>query len=33
MSAMRIAYNGHTHKENGSGGGTTDAPAKKMEAS
>jgi len=33
MSAMRVAYNSHTHKENGSGGGTTDAPAQKMGAS
>lgn len=30
MSAMRTAYNGHTHKENGSGGGTTDATTQKM---
>ena len=33
MSAMRTAYNGHTHKENGSGGGTTDATTQKMVAS
>lgn len=33
MSAMRVAYNGHTHKENGSGGGTTDATTQKMVAS
>lgn len=29
MAAMRIAYNGHKHKENGN---TTEAPDKKMEA-
>lgn len=33
MSAMRVTYNGHDHKENGSGGGTTDATTQKMEAS
>ena len=33
MSAMRVTYNGHTHKENGDGGGTTDATTQKMEAS
>lgn len=33
MSAMRLSYNGHNHKENGSGGGTTDAPTQKMVAS
>lgn len=32
MSAMRTTYNGHKHKENGDGGGTTDAPGQKMEA-
>lgn len=32
MSDMRISYNGHTHKENGDGGGTTDATTQKMEA-
>lgn len=31
MSAMRVAYNGHRHKENGQGN-NTDAPDKKMEA-
>lgn len=30
MSAMRVAYNGHKHKENGQGN-NTDAPDKKME--
>lgn len=30
MSGMRLSYNGHTHKENGDGGGITDAPAQKM---
>lgn len=30
MSAMRMTYNGHTHKENGDGGGTTDAPGQSM---
>lgn len=29
MAAMRVAYNGHKHKENGN---TTEAPDKKMEA-
>lgn len=33
MSAMRLAYNDHTHKENGDGGGTTDATTQKMVAS
>lgn len=33
MSAMRVTYNGHDHKENGSGGGTTDATTQKMVAS
>ncbi len=33
MSAMRLAYNGHNHKENGTGGGTTDATTQKMVAS
>jgi len=33
MSAMRVTYNGHTHEENGDGGGTTDATTQKMEAS
>ncbi|WLS77205.1 phage baseplate assembly protein V [Erwinia pyri] len=32
MSGMRVSYNGHTHKENGDGGGTTDVPAQKMGA-
>ena len=31
MSAMRISYNGHIHKENGQGN-NTDAPDKQMEA-
>ncbi|HFK2693717.1 TPA: phage baseplate assembly protein V [Kluyvera ascorbata] len=31
MSAMRISYNGHRHKENGQGN-NTDAPDKQMEA-
>jgi phage gp45-like len=30
MSAMRTTYNGHTHKENGDGGGTTDPPNQPM---
>jgi len=30
MSAMRTTYNGHNHKENGDGGGTTDETAQKM---
>lgn len=30
MSAMRTTYNGHTHKENGDGGGTTDKPNQPM---
>ncbi|HEY3983437.1 MAG TPA: phage baseplate assembly protein V [Cedecea sp.] len=30
MADMRQTYNGHTHKENGDGGGTTDAPGQKM---
>ncbi|MBZ6397261.1 MULTISPECIES: phage baseplate assembly protein V [Pantoea] len=33
MSAMRVTYNGHTHEENGDGGGTTDATTQKMVAS
>ncbi|MFT4271275.1 MAG: phage baseplate assembly protein V [Pantoea sp.] len=33
MSAMRLTYNGHTHEENGDGGGTTDAATQKMEVS
>ncbi|WP_455820596.1 phage baseplate assembly protein V [Pseudomonas cerasi] len=32
MAAMRVKYNGHTHKENGDGGGTTDSTTQKMEA-
>ncbi len=31
MSDMRAIYDGHNHKENGDGGGTTDAPGLKME--
>lgn len=31
MAQMRVTYNGHTHKENGDGGGTTDEPNQKME--
>lgn len=31
MAQMRTTYNGHTHKENGDGGGTTDKPAQPME--
>ena len=30
MFAMRTTYNGHTHKENGDGGGTTDKPNQPM---
>lgn len=30
MSAMRITYNGHDHKENGDGGGTTKPPNQSM---
>lgn len=30
MSSMRTTYNGHKHKENGDGGGTTDATTQKM---
>lgn len=30
MSAMRTTYNGHTHKENGDGGGTTSKPDQPM---
>lgn len=30
MADMRLTYNGHTHKENGDGGGTTDAPDQPM---
>ncbi len=30
MSSMRVTYNGHKHKENGDGGGTTDATTQKM---
>lgn len=30
MAEMRVTYNGHTHKENGDGGGTTDAPNQPM---
>jgi len=30
MAEMRVTYNGHTHKENGDGGGTTDAPGQPM---
>lgn len=30
MADMRQTYNGHTHKENGDGGGTTDAPGQTM---
>ena len=30
MAEMRLTYNGHTHKENGDGGGTTDAPGQPM---
>ncbi|EPC2323973.1 baseplate assembly protein, partial [Escherichia coli] len=31
MSAMRLAYNGHRHRENGQGS-NTDKPDKAMEA-
>lgn len=31
MSAMRVAYNGHKHRENGQGN-NTDAPDKQMGA-
>lgn len=30
MAQMRVTYNGHTHKENGDGGGTTDKPDQPM---
>lgn len=30
MSEMRVTYNGHNHKENGDGGGTTDSPNQEM---
>lgn len=30
MDVMRTTYNGHTHKENGDGGGTTDKPNQPM---
>ncbi|MDM3155728.1 phage baseplate assembly protein [Citrobacter sp. Cf122] len=30
MAEMRMTYNGHTHKENGDGGGTTEAPDQSM---
>ncbi|MBJ9599721.1 phage baseplate assembly protein [Citrobacter werkmanii] len=30
MAEMRMTYNGHTHKENGDGGGTTEAPGQSM---
>lgn len=30
MAAMRATYNGHTHKENGDGGGTTNPPGQPM---
>ncbi|MBJ8670237.1 phage baseplate assembly protein [Citrobacter koseri] len=30
MAQMRVTYNGHTHKENGDGGGTTDKPNQPM---
>lgn len=30
MAQMRATYNGHTHKENGDGGGTTDKPNQPM---
>ncbi|MEM6050532.1 phage baseplate assembly protein V [Erwinia sp. P7711] len=33
MTAMRDVFDAHNHKENGDGGGTTDAPAQKMGAS
>lgn len=31
MAQMRLTYNGHTHKENGSGGGITDRPGQSMD--
>ncbi|EFO7235869.1 baseplate assembly protein, partial [Salmonella enterica] len=30
MAEMRTTYNGHTHKENGDGGGITDKPGQSM---
>ena len=30
MHEMRVIYNGHNHKENGDGGGTTNQPGQKM---
>lgn len=30
MAEMRATYNGHTHKENGDGGGTTEKPNQSM---
>jgi len=30
MAQMRVTYNGHKHKENGDGGGTTDATLQQM---
>lgn len=30
MAEMRVTYNGHTHKENGDGGGTTNPPSQPM---
>lgn len=30
MAQMRVTYNGHTHKENGDGGGTTNKPDQSM---
>lgn len=30
MAEMRMTYNDHTHKENGDGGGTTEAPDQSM---
>ncbi|WP_449567101.1 phage baseplate assembly protein V [Lelliottia nimipressuralis] len=30
MDAIRVTYNGHDHKENGDGGGTTDNPNQQM---
>ena len=30
MAEMRVTYNGHTHKENGDGGGTTNKPDQPM---
>lgn len=32
ISSLRQTYNGHMHKENGDGGGTTDKPAAQMGA-